>query len=242
MTPHGNRSTETSLAQLAALDRVMAIAEFTPDGTVLHANRNYQSLLGYADEEIRGRHHRTFCPPLVRSPAYAEFWAFLSDGASRSGIEERVRRNGSSCWLEATYTPVFDARAGGAGAEDRHRHHGAPATATRPAGAPALLSLVADASDTAASSATRMPASPMSTPASRGCSAGARRSAGRNPVELLAPQLDAQSIAELHAELYGGRSLQREDRGRQAGSATGPRSSATRSSTPTAAGKHGVAC
>ncbi|SDI50544.1 sensor domain-containing protein [Pseudomonas panipatensis] len=213
MTPHGNRSTETSLAQLAALDRVMAIAEFTPDGTVLHANRNYQSLLGYADEEIRGRHHSTFCPPsLVRSPAYAEFWSLLSDGASRSGIEERVRRNGSSCWLEATYTPVFE---GGRVVQvlkiatditERLQQQRAQQERLK------LLSLVADVSDTAVvicNAHARIAYT----------NAGFERTfgwrddevQGRNPVELLAPQLDAQSIAQLHAELYGGRSLQREE-------------------------------
>lgn len=98
-----------ALAQLAALNRVMAIAEFEPDGTLRHANDNYLGLLGFTREQAVGRHHSRFCPPsYVRSSDYGEFWARLRSGESYSGLAERVRRDGSSCWLEATYTPVLD--------------------------------------------------------------------------------------------------------------------------------------
>lgn len=105
---------ETSLtvspsAQRAALERVMAIAEFAPDGTLEHANDNYLTLLGYTREEAHGRHHRSFCPRSVsESVEYELFWQHLRAGTSHSGKGERLRQDGSSCWLEATYAPVLD--------------------------------------------------------------------------------------------------------------------------------------
>lgn len=95
--------------QRAALERVMAIAEFSPDGTLERANENYLDLLGYKGHDIRGRNHRTFCrQSLVDTDDYRVFWQELRSGRSHAGRVERLRQDGTSCWLEATYTPVLD--------------------------------------------------------------------------------------------------------------------------------------
>lgn len=44
-----------------ALDRSLAIIEFTPDGTILGANDNFLQTMGYGPGEIKGKHHRIFC-------------------------------------------------------------------------------------------------------------------------------------------------------------------------------------
>ena len=41
---------------------------------------------------------------------YAAFWSSLAAGNSRSGQFERVAKDGSTVWLEASYTPVLDER------------------------------------------------------------------------------------------------------------------------------------
>ncbi len=98
-------------AQLAALDRVMAIAEFELDGSLSRANDNFLALLGFTREEAVGRHHRSFCTEaFANSTEYRNFWPQLRDGQARTGLAERLRSDGSSCWLEATYTPVLDAQ------------------------------------------------------------------------------------------------------------------------------------
>jgi diguanylate cyclase (GGDEF)-like protein/PAS domain S-box-containing protein len=99
------------LAQLAALDRVMAIAEFELDGSLSRANDNFLALLGFTREEAVGRHHSSFCTEaFASSTEYRNFWPQLRDGQARTGLAERLRSDGSSCWLEATYTPVLDAQ------------------------------------------------------------------------------------------------------------------------------------
>ncbi|MCT7654930.1 PAS domain S-box protein [Oceanimonas sp. NS1] len=47
-------------AVLTALDRSMAVIEFKVDGTVLSANDNFLSLMGYHLEQVVGQHHRLF--------------------------------------------------------------------------------------------------------------------------------------------------------------------------------------
>ncbi|MEG2049268.1 MAG: PAS domain-containing protein, partial [Comamonas sp.] len=52
---------------------------------------------------------RSFCSQrLLRSPRYQEVWDHLCAGNAYSGVVERLRSDGSSCWLEATYSPVLD--------------------------------------------------------------------------------------------------------------------------------------
>ena len=49
--------------QLAAINKAQAVIEFDLTGTVLHANDNFLSALGYTLEEVKGRHHSMFVEP-----------------------------------------------------------------------------------------------------------------------------------------------------------------------------------
>jgi methyl-accepting chemotaxis protein len=50
-------------AKLAALSRSLATIEFALDGTILDANANFLTAMGYTLDEIRGRHHSLFVEP-----------------------------------------------------------------------------------------------------------------------------------------------------------------------------------
>lgn len=96
--------------KIKALDKVQAVIEFAPDGTVLDANANFLATLGYTLDEIRGRHHRMFCDPgHVASPAYAEFWEKLRRGEFDAGEYRRVGKGGKEVWIQASYNPILDA-------------------------------------------------------------------------------------------------------------------------------------
>lgn len=57
---------------IEAVNRIQAIIEFSPDGTVLHANPVFLDVMGYTLEELQGQHHRMLCPPgLSETPEYA---------------------------------------------------------------------------------------------------------------------------------------------------------------------------
>lgn len=94
---------------LKALDRSLAIIEFQPDGTILTANANFCSAVGYRLEEIVGRHHSMFVDQLTaNSKYYAQFWERLGAGEFQSGEFQRFVRDGREVWIQATYNPVFD--------------------------------------------------------------------------------------------------------------------------------------
>jgi len=95
---------------LATLDAVMAFAEFSLDGELLHANRHYLEIFRYELSEVQGAHHRMFCDPAhVASPEYETLWQRLRAGEAYTDLCERRRRSGEACWLEATYAPVLGA-------------------------------------------------------------------------------------------------------------------------------------
>ena len=106
----GLRRTLNALnSQVAAIHKVQAVIEFTLDGHVLDANANFCQTMGYAIEEIRGRHHSMFIDPQEReSAAYRDFWASLGRGAFSAGQFQRVAKGGRAVWLQASYNPVLD--------------------------------------------------------------------------------------------------------------------------------------
>ncbi|MGR2664073.1 MULTISPECIES: methyl-accepting chemotaxis protein [Chromobacterium] len=93
---------------LSAIDRSMAMIQFTPDGIVTNVNENFLRTMAYQREEVIGKHHRIFCDKnYVSSPAYAEFWQKLKRGEPVNGRFSRFAKNGEEIWLEASYTPIL---------------------------------------------------------------------------------------------------------------------------------------
>lgn len=96
-------------ALIDAIHRSAAVVEFATDGTVLDANANFLQVLGYRQlSDIRGQHHRIFCPAdfYQQQP---EFWQELAAGQVKQGLFRRLNQSGASVWIEASYNPVFDA-------------------------------------------------------------------------------------------------------------------------------------
>ncbi len=97
-------------AKLNAINRAMAVIEFTPDGTVIDANDNFLKVLGYRLDEVKGKTHRLFCDPAFsQSAEYQTHWHNLAHGQLFSGPIRRLAKDGSVRWLEASYNPVFAA-------------------------------------------------------------------------------------------------------------------------------------
>lgn len=95
--------------QLDALHRSQAVIEFALDGTVLSANANFLTAMGYELAEIQGRHHSQFVDPAeCTSEAYQSFWAALGRGEFCSGEFRRIAKGGREVWIQATYNPIRD--------------------------------------------------------------------------------------------------------------------------------------
>jgi methyl-accepting chemotaxis protein len=94
---------------LAAISKSLATIEFKLDGTIVFANENFLSVLGYTLPEIQGRHHSLFVDPAyATSNEYKEFWAKLNRGEFQAAEFKRVGKGGKEVWIQASYNPVFD--------------------------------------------------------------------------------------------------------------------------------------
>ena len=94
---------------LAAIDTSYAYIEFDLGGHVLTANRNFQQVLGYQLDEIKGKHHRMFVDTAqAMGPAYAQFWRDLNDGKPQNDVFKRITKAGQEIWIQAVYAPVKD--------------------------------------------------------------------------------------------------------------------------------------
>ncbi|MBB6146574.1 methyl-accepting chemotaxis protein [Silvibacterium bohemicum] len=109
--PRNSRYSDSSglAAMVAALNRVQAVIEFALDGTILTANENFLTVMGYTLDEIRGRHHSMFVDDATRSSSqYREFWLTLNRGEFNAGEYKRVGRDGREVWIQASYNPILD--------------------------------------------------------------------------------------------------------------------------------------
>ncbi len=96
--------------KLAAIDKAQAIIEFNLDGTVITANTNFLSTLGYSLAEIEGQHHSMFVDPSYKASAeYQQFWAKLNRGEYDAGEYKRIAKGGKEIWIQASYNPIHDA-------------------------------------------------------------------------------------------------------------------------------------
>jgi methyl-accepting chemotaxis protein len=95
--------------KIAAINRAQAVIEFNMDGTIVTANQNFLSAMGYSLDEIKGKHHGMFVTAEDRaSSAYAAFWAKLNRGEFEAAEYKRLGKGGKEIWILATYNPILD--------------------------------------------------------------------------------------------------------------------------------------
>jgi methyl-accepting chemotaxis protein len=100
---------QSALAQAEAIGKSQAVIEFKLDGTIVTANQNFLSAMGYSLAEIQGKHHSMFIEPAVRdSAAYREFWASLNRGEYQAAQYKRLGKGGREIWIQASYNPILD--------------------------------------------------------------------------------------------------------------------------------------
>jgi methyl-accepting chemotaxis protein len=95
--------------QIAAIHKSQGVIEFAMDGTIVTANENFLGPMGYALDEVRGRHHAMFVDEAFgRSAEYEEFWAKLNRGEYVAAEFKRVGKGGREVWIQASYNPILD--------------------------------------------------------------------------------------------------------------------------------------
>ena len=95
--------------QIDAISKAQAVIEFNLDGTIITANENFLSTMGYRLDEVQGKHHRMFADPeYANSEEYKEFWNKLNRGEYDAGEYRRFGKAGKEVWIHASYNPIMD--------------------------------------------------------------------------------------------------------------------------------------
>ena len=95
--------------KIEAIGRSQAVIEFELDGTIITANENFLSVMGYRLDEIKGKHHSMFADAAYKaSNDYRDFWAKLNRGEYQAGQFKRIGKGGKEVWIEASYNPIMD--------------------------------------------------------------------------------------------------------------------------------------
>ncbi len=95
--------------QIEAISKSQAVIEFNMDGTIINANENFLSTVGYSLDEIKGKHHSIFAEAdYASSREYTLFWEKLNRGEYDSGEYRRIGKGGKEVWIQASYNPIMD--------------------------------------------------------------------------------------------------------------------------------------
>jgi len=95
--------------KLEAVSRAQAVIEFDLQGNILTANENFCKTMGYALDEIKGKHHSTFVSPdYAGSAEYKAFWEKLRAGEFIADEFRRIGKGGREVCIIASYNPIFD--------------------------------------------------------------------------------------------------------------------------------------
>jgi len=115
-------------AELAALRRVQAVIELSPDGSLLDANEIFLQLVGYSLADIQGRHYSALIEAGRHdSTEYKALWDRLTRGEPDIAVHRFISRDGVPVFLRGAYVPVLSAR----GAVSRIVVHAQDVTAQR---------------------------------------------------------------------------------------------------------------
>ncbi|MFV1850979.1 MAG: PAS domain-containing protein [Thalassospira sp.] len=94
---------------IKAIKQSQGTIEFSLDGKIIDANKNFLDLMGYGLSEVRGQHHSMFVDPeFTRSDEYRKFWERLKAGESFTAEFQRFAKGGKEIWIQATYNSVLN--------------------------------------------------------------------------------------------------------------------------------------
>ncbi len=102
---------EQAESKLRAVEDLIGIAEYSPQGHLHRASPKFLSMFDYSSDEVRDTEHREFCPAeVVESDAYTNLWMQLRSGETRRQKERRWAKGRQDVWVDATYVPIRDYR------------------------------------------------------------------------------------------------------------------------------------
>ncbi len=95
--------------QLKAIHKSNGVMEIDTEGRILSMNETYLEALGYAQDEVLGQLHTIFMKEKERQATeFTAFWMDLVHGRFKTGVFEKITKDGTIRWFRGSYNPIFD--------------------------------------------------------------------------------------------------------------------------------------
>ena len=91
-----------------AIDTSTIVSKTNASGIITYANQAFCDISGYTLEELLGKPHNIVRHFNVSKETFKELWETIQSGKSWSGEFENRKKDGSSYWVQATISPIFN--------------------------------------------------------------------------------------------------------------------------------------
>ena len=78
------------------------------NGVISYASEAFCKISGYSKEELIGKNHNIIKDPTVLENIYEQMWKDLNENKIWKGELKNIKKDGSSYWVKATISPIFD--------------------------------------------------------------------------------------------------------------------------------------
>lgn len=87
---------------------VILVTQTDTEGVIIHANRSFINISGYAKEELLGMPHCIMRHPDMPARVYQNMWQTITAGKEWRGYLKNLRKDGKYYWVYANMEPVFE--------------------------------------------------------------------------------------------------------------------------------------
>ncbi len=89
---------------MVGINKAMAVAEFSMDGTILNANNIYLKIMEYNLDELKDRNHNILVEQsYAKSSEYKDFWKALANNEYQEGEFEQITKIGTKVCLQGVF-------------------------------------------------------------------------------------------------------------------------------------------
>lgn len=93
-----------------AIDNNLIVSKSDLDGNITYVNDNFCNTTGYSREEVIGKNHNILRDKFYSVMMYKKLWSTIISRETWHGRIRNVKKDGTSYWVDATITPIIDAK------------------------------------------------------------------------------------------------------------------------------------
>ncbi|MBE0496922.1 MAG: EAL domain-containing protein [Campylobacterales bacterium] len=107
-----SRKSEETLHLAQQLSRAFEasaiVSKTNPSGIITYANKAFETISGYTQEELLGKPHNIVRHPDMNKSIFKEMWDVISNGQIWKGVVKNRHKDGGFYVVEATIIPILD--------------------------------------------------------------------------------------------------------------------------------------